>query len=412
MRSAIAPIAALLVSVFVLLVGNGLHNTLVSVRANDAQFGALILGLMGSGYFIGMTAGCLIAPAMIRRVGHIRAFAACTAIATVTPLLHALFVLPPVWILLRALTGMLFAVLYAVIESWLNDKASNEQRGSILGIYMVVNYAGSAVGQQGMSIPDGSGFVLYLIAAIMVSLSAVPVAMTRSVSPPIPEAPRIDPGWLYRLSPVAFIACIVSGLVNSSFWTLAPVFIAGTGHDTFVVANFMTIVVFGSVVAIWPVGLLSDRTDRRHILLASGMFSIAASIALAIFSDRDPTWLYAAGFCFGAATMPVYSLATAHANDHAGSGEAVRVATGVLLLYCFGAMVGPLFASGAMALAGPSGMFVYCAAIMIGLMVWTGYRLMQRKAPPQSERDTYVALRPTSPAMVGLDPRLPPTDDD
>ncbi|MCC0057491.1 MAG: MFS transporter [Rhodobiaceae bacterium] len=411
MRSTIASVTALLISVFVLLVGNGLQNTLVSVRGNDAGFGALILGLMGSGYFVGMTIGCLAAPAVIRRAGHIRTFAACTAIATVTSLLHALILQPETWIALRIATGMLFAVLYAVIESWLNDKTTNEFRGRVLSIYLIINYGGTAVGQQGLVLPDPNGFLLFAICAIAVSLSAVPVSMTRSVSPPVPEALRIRPRWLYELSPAAFIGCFAVGLVNASFWTLGPVFIAQAGYPPATVANFMSTVIVGAVVAIWPVGFLSDRVDRRLVMLGSAAISLIASLALAAFATVSPIWLYTAGFLFGAATMPIYSLVISHANDHAGPGDVVAVATGMLLLYCVGAMIGPLLGSGAMGAFGPGGLFIYTAFIQLLLCGITALRLTQRAAPPIEDREAYMPMRPTTTAVVGLDPRAPADDE-
>ncbi len=284
MTSAFAPITALLLSVALLLMGNGLQGTLLPVRANLEAFSALDIGVLGSSYFIGFAAGCLYGPRLIRRAGHIRAFAALVAIASCVVLVHALFLNPVLWWGLRATTGFCFAVLYMVIESWLNEKSTNETRGFIFSLYTMINLTVITIGQLMLGLDRPEDFPLFLLASILVSLTAVPVALTRAEAPAPVQSVKIRLKYLYNLSPVGVMGCLAVGLANGSFWALAPVFAQMKGADTWGVAIFMSVAVIAGAIGQWPLGRLSDKTDRRRIIIVATCGSATAGLLMVVLA--------------------------------------------------------------------------------------------------------------------------------
>lgn len=404
MRSAIASITALMLSVLILLTGSGLQSTLIPLAAAQQGFDTIFVGLIGSSYFLGMALGCLIAPAFIRRTGHIRAFGAVTAVTTAAAILYALFVEPITWNILRLITGFCYAAAYAVIESWLNDKSDNAIRGQILAFYNVITFAGMALGQQFLGLYPTTGFELFALSAVLISLAALPVALTASASPPVPESPEIRVKWLVRLSPVAAAGVLAVGLANGAFWTLGPVFATAKGLGPAGVGTFVTASILGGVVTLWPAGRLSDRIDRRIVILMCCAVSAAAGIALSLTGDSRLA-LFALAFAFGAGAMPIYSLCAAHAADFATPREMVQVSTGLLLVYTVGAISGPAVV-GALIRYLPEGtLFAFTAVVHVLLFGFTVIRLNRREAPPAHEREPFVAVPRTSPGITELDPR-------
>ena len=246
------------------------------MSATAASFPPLSIGLIGSAYFGGMLVGCIAAPRIIARAGHIRAFSAFVAIATVATLLHPIFVDPAAWAGIRAFTGFCFAGLYATIESWMHDKADNVVRGRVLAIYQIVHYAGSAIGQQAIRLISPASFVPFSMVAAALALSVLPLAYTRSDPPEPPPAPRLRFAWLFRISPVGVVGALVSGSANGTFWSLSPVFAERSGLSQGAVASFMTATILGAALVQWPIGRLADRSDRRLIMLGAIAVAVAA----------------------------------------------------------------------------------------------------------------------------------------
>lgn len=409
MRSALANVAALLFAVVFLVAGGGLLLSLLPLRAQAEGMPSVVIGLIGSAYFLGMMFGCLAAPVFIREFGHIRAFVASAALMTAIPLAHVLVIEPVTWIILRVLAGFCIATLYSVIDSWLNEKAPNAYRGQVLAIYNIVNYAGTAVGQQFMRLYTPQSYELFSVAAILVSLAAMPVAMTRAAAPPVPESPRLRLRWLYRLSPVGVIVTFGTGLANGAFWSLAPTYATDAGLTPAGVASFVTASLIGVTVSLWPMGRLSDRIDRRKVIVAAT--GAASLVGLAIISTRflgmeSPLLLYALAFLFGFAALPSYALASAHANDFAEPQDLVEVSTALLLVFTIGAVIGPLIASTFMNLFGSKALFGYTALVHLMMALLTFRRMRMRTAKPPAERGAFVSVPGTSPNAVGLNPRL------
>jgi MFS family permease len=410
MRAMLSASGTLLLSVFIQVCGSGLMFGILPLRAEAEGFSRTMIGGIGAGFFFGMLVGCLIAPALIRHAGHVRAYTAAAAIITATPLAHAMFVDPYAWIGLRFISGISGAVIFATIESWLNQQSSNENRGTVLATYNVINFAAMAIGQQMMRLYDIDSFELFSVGAVLVVLSVLPVALTRVTPPPLPETVTVRLRFVYSISPLAMVGCFCVGLTNSSFWSLTPAFVTDLGLGPGGVANFFSAAILGAVVALFPIGKLSDIFDRRLVMSAASIGTVTASLALvyvAIDGRADPNTLYALSFAWGATAMPIYALACAHGNDFADPKDMVEVATALLLTYTFGASIGPVIAGQIMAVFGSGSLFVWAAIAHLLLVLWSGYRSTQRAAIPAVDRDPFVAVTRTSPVVSELNPVIP-----
>jgi MFS family permease len=386
MIKVLTPVAALLIGVSILLTGQGLQGTLLPVRATLEAFSTISIGAMGAMYFLGFTIGCLRGGELVRRVGHARVFAAMTALASAVPLLHGLILNAWSWGIFRMLTGFCFAVLYVVIESWLNETATNENRGVIFSTYTVITLTVMAIGQMMLLIHDPSELYLFAIASILVSVAALPVALSVAPSPTIPETASIDIVRLFRISPAGTLGCLATGFANGAFWALAPVFTAGVSGDVSLAAWFMTAAVIGGAVAQWPLGYLSDKVGRRKIQMAAAMLGATASLAIVFFAESmTPTGIAMLGAAWGAFAFPLYAISVAHTNDHADPSEYVMVSGGLLLMYGLGAIGGPFLASGLMTILGPAGLYGFAAGVHVLLIGYTIYRMLRRESAPSEQ---------------------------
>lgn len=386
MKHVLAPVAALLISVSILLAGQGLQGTLLPVRASLENFPTLAIGIMGAAYFLGFTLGCLRGGELVRRVGHVRVFLAMTALASVSPLLHGLVLQPIAWGLLRALTGFCFAVLYIVIESWLNESSTNENRGTVFSVYVMITLTVLAAGQMMTLLYDPAGLELFLIASVLVSVGAIPVALSLSPSPAQPTRVELDMRRVYRISPAGSIGCLVVGMANGAFWSLAPVFTAGISSNTSLAAWFMTSAVAGGALAQWPLGFASDTVGRRKVMFGAALFGVGIAATVVLSGNQMSFWtvnLLGAGW--GAVAFPLYAIAVAHANDYAEPDEYVMVSSGLLLMYGVGAIVGPFVASILMSYTGAVGLFGFAAIAHSGLSVFVVHRMLQRSSKPDEQ---------------------------
>ncbi|RBP50667.1 MFS transporter [Arenicella xantha] len=364
MKSTLLSIAALLFGVAILLTGQGLQGALVPTRAALESFPTATIGAIGAAYFLGFMIGCLRGGVLISAVGHVRVFAAMTALASATPLLLGLWTDPWFWSVLRFLTGFCFAVLYIVIESWLNGIATNKTRGLIFSVYVFITLTVMAIGQMMLLLYDPQALQLFVIASILVSVAAIPVALSRSEAPVKPRAVRIDLRRLISISRAGTASCFAAGLTNGSFWAVSAIFATQYTGDTDSAAWYMTAGVIGGAVCQWPLGYLSDRVERRKVLigtaLGAGLLSIFIVLAGRQLSEIQ---LMMFGVLWGGMAFPLYSVAVALTNDYAKPYEYVRVSSGLLLIYGIGAVIGPILSSILMGTLGPTGLYVFCAAV-------------------------------------------------
>lgn len=396
-------VSALLLSTAILLMGNGLQGTLIPVRGSIEQFGSFELGLLGTGYFAGFTLGCVFGPMLLERGGHIRTFMAMASVASVTALLHAMVVEPVLWALFRALTGVCFAILYVVIESWLNEKSTNEQRGTVFSVYSVINLTVMTMGQLMIGLGDPAAFSLFALASVLVSIATLPIAFT-TVSAPTPP-PFVLPNIvdLYRTSPVGFAGCAAIGLSNGAFWTFGPVFAHDRGFDVAGVGLFMSVVVIGGALLQWPLGAASDRMDRRLTVIVAAVIAASAAILMTVFPRLDDIWFMTLGCLFGAGAFPLYALVAAHTNDHAAPDEMVKVSSGLLLTFGAGAAVGPLIAGFVTNFAGSPGLFLYTASVHTALILFVFWRIRTRARTGVEERVSFNESVITAQTVSGVE---------
>jgi MFS family permease len=404
----LAPFFSLLLATSILLIGNGLLGTLIPLRAGIEHFSTATIGGIGSVYFAGFLAGCVFGPHIVRRAGHIRSFAALAGLASVLPLMHVLVLEPLAWAGFRAIHGFCFAGLYMVIESWLNERATNETRGRLFSVYLVVNLSSLTLGQLVLNAADPATFTLFAVVSILTSLALVPISLTTSVQPAPIASTQIFIAKLYKLSPVGLVGSFIVGVTNAPFWTLGPIFAKDSGLDVFGVSIFMTAAILGGAIAQWPIGKLSDKTDRRRIIFALCIGSAAGEFALiAARAAGAESFLLLAGFLFGVFSLTIYSVCVAHTNDHASRESFVSVSGGLLLAYAVGAIIGPSAASLGTSTYGMPFIFMFGAAVHLSFAVFTGYRIASTPALDARQRTDFVAVPfpPTDPTPPELDPR-------
>jgi MFS family permease len=390
MTSVIAPISALLLSVAFLLAGSGLQGTLLPIRASMEAFSTPDIGVLGSAYYIGFASGCLLGGRILRRAGHIRTFTAMASIASAVALAHALVLSPWFWWIARAVTGLCLAVLFMVIESWLNERSSKETRGKVLSIYLIINLTVITVGQLMITLYDPGGWPLFALASILMSLAAVPIAFTASPAPADVKVVSVRILRLYRLSPVGFAGCVAVGLANGAFWSLGPIYAQRTGLDVTGVAVFMSATVLAGAAGQWPLGRASDRIDRRKIIAIACTGAGAAAAAMASGFLTTPTQILVASCAFGMFAFPVYAIAVAHTNDFVPHGEFVESSSGLLLLFGAGAVLGPLSASYIMSQIGPQGLYMFTALVHVSMASFALYRMHRRERASVQDRTTFL----------------------
>jgi MFS family permease len=404
----IVPILALLFSTAFLLAGNGLHSLLLPIRGTLEGFSTNELGLVGTGWATGFVLGCLTAPVVVRRVGHIRAFSCSAACAAIIILMNGIAVHPLAWIVLRIGSGFFLAGAFMIIESWLNERATNESRGTIFAVYLMVTYLAITAGQLGVGAGDPATTTLFMSGAILFCLAVLPTALSTAASPRPLAQVKIDLRRLFLNSPVAFLTVLMVGVINGAFGTLAAVWGTRIGLSTGTIALMMGITVVSGAVTQVPVGRISDRTDRRYVITGAALAAGLAGLAIVVLEPSHPALVLTLTGIYGALTYPIYGLAVAHANDYAEASDFVAVSGGLLLLYGAGTMVGPLAASAAMTAAGPEALFIVTAVSHATIAGYAVFRTFRRAPVPESVRDSFRNVpspRATTPQTAALDPR-------
>lgn len=404
MRRLLLPLAALLLSNALLLVGHGLMLTLLPLRAGIAGFTPTEIGLTGSTYFVGFVLGCLLTPHIVGRVGHIRAFAVLCSVFSALVLLFQMFPHFGPWLVLRFWVGACISGLYMVIESWLNDRATRETRGTLLSAYTVINLTMIMVGQQALNFADPAGPVLFGLAAVLLSLAIVPVGLTVTLAPAPMATVRLDLRHLWRLSHVGMGGAVVSGLVTGAFWTLGPLYASGMGLDTVQLSLFMSAPILGGALLQLPLGRLSDHYDRRLVLLGTTLTGALLSLLLALAPGDAPV-LTVMALLWGGMVMTLYAICLAHATDSARPDEFVMVGSGFLLTFGAGSALGAPLGSVLMALLGPGGLYAFAALCLAGFAAGIAVRRRTHVLPVHDETGPFQPISVTSPALFELDPR-------
>lgn len=408
------PILSLLRGTAFLLAASGLHGLLLPLRGQEEGFSTASLGLMGTAWAGGFVAGCFFAPRLVRRAGHVRAFGTFAAAAAIIALLTGLWIDAFVWIVLRAFTGFAMAGAFMVIESWLNERATNENRGAVFGMYMMVTYASIMAGQMIVAAGDVGNASLFMVTGILFCLSLIPTAVSSAAHPKPLQDVSLDLKGLYANSPVSFVACLLIGVANGAWGTLGAVYGARIGISTAEIALMMSLVVVAGAAMQMPVGRISDVTDRRFVLGAASFGSAVVGVLIYVTAPTSAVLVIVMTAAYGALAYTLYSLAVAHANDHARPEEFVKLSGGLLLLYGFGTMIGPVIGAGLMGWLSPEGLFLSTALAHFALAGYTLLRISRRAPVPVEDREAFKTLpseRGVTPEALRLDPRTPADQD-
>jgi MFS family permease len=372
--------------------GNTFQGTLLSIRGGIEGFSPALIGAVGSGFWAGVMIGSLRCGRVIESVGHIRAFVALGAVASTAPLVHLLVVNPIAWVLARALTGFCFAGLFIVVESWLNTAATEQTRGKILSIYGMTGLLAGIVGQLLLPSTNPAGFRPFCMITIIIAVALVPIALTRAVAPAREGRPaRISLTALFRKTPFGLVAAFLCGVTTSSFFALGPIFAQGRGLDTAGVAIFMACGTLGGFVFTWPLGWLSDRLDRRLVIIGAAIIAAVTLLTIVVaVPDKAPrSILYLCVTIFGGTIVPTYSVVMAHVNDSVGEGEFVAASGGLLIVQGAGAVFGPILAGSAMSMW-DRGLSITLVTAQLLIAAVGIYRLSRRAAPPEKHKGAFV----------------------
>ncbi|MDH5518023.1 MAG: MFS transporter [Gammaproteobacteria bacterium] len=401
---------SLLSATAILLLGSGLLGTLVALRAESEAFPQVIIGMIMSGFFMGYVIGSYLCPQVIRTYGHIRSFSIFAATGCVTVLLHGLIVDPFVWLVLRVITGICMLGMYLVIESWLNSVATAKSRGGLFSVYMAINLLALACSQYLILIYDIKSLAPFVLIALFFTLALLPIATTFIAQPEKVEKGHLGLRHLYETSPLAAFGALVSGMISGAFWGMGPIYAVSTGFDVAGVTLFMSGVILGGSILQWPFGHLSDRYERRLVIVAVSV--LASILALTVFYTIESQQL--AGlltvFIFGGCAFSIYPLCVAHANDNVDATHALEISRGLLLLSGIGSTIGPITAGMLMGWFGAQVLMIYFAVIMLLLAI---YALMRRTIGTPidvAEQGDFVVMARSSPALLELDPRAEPDE--
>ncbi len=409
LRRTIISVLPLFAGLALLVIGHGLQNTLLPLRASAEGTIARDVGFLMSAYYVGFVAGCVVVPRVVQNTGHVRTFASFAALGAAIALGYGLFINPIYWGVLRALNGFCFAGLFMVIESWLNERVADEARGRMNSFYRVVDLAALTGGQALIVVAPVLSHQPFMFVAIAIALALVPVTLSASSAPmPIATA-RLPFGALFRASPIGVVGCLAIGLSNGAFWSLGPLFAIGEGRDEGFVAAFMGLAVIGGAVAAYPIGIVSDRLDRRRII-AVAMFATtcaAALLALAEIYWHDALLPLVA--LYGGAMLPLYSLCVAHTNDRLAAGQFVYASRGLLLVFGVGASIGPSVAAALVQGLGPWALFGYTGVVFGLAGCFTLYRIVRREPAIASEPVGYAGLTGTTPSAFTPEPQGAPS---
>jgi len=394
-------VAALLFGTLFLFMGNGLQGILLPVRGNLEGYATTTLGLLGTSWAAGFVIGCLVAPKLVRRVGHVRAFSGFIAIIAIIALVSGIIIDPIWWVILRAVTGFSTAGTSMIIESWLNERANNESRGAIFSLYIGITLLGVVGGQLMIPLEDVRTPVLFMICGIFYCIAMLPTTLSTAASPQPLKAVKLDLPALYRNSPVSCLGILLVGIANGAYGTLGAVFGAGAGLSDTAIAVMMSATIFAGAIMQLPAGRLSDRIDRRYVLAAMSAIAALAGLLIFVLHPSSPTFLIGLVILYGAVANTLYPIAVAHANDFAASEDFVKVSGGLLLLYGIGTVIGPTIGGPVMSVISPHALFLVTA---LAHLLITGYAIVRsriRAAIPASDRDAYTTIpTATSPTLT------------
>lgn len=386
---------ALLLGMMLLMVGNGIQSTLLGIRGEIEGFSTFEMSLVMSAYFIGFLGGSRLAPEMIRRVGHVRVFAALASFISAVIILYPTFANPWVWFVGRIIIGFCFSGVYVTAESWLNNAATNETRGQALSLYLIVQTVGLIAAQAIMVTADPSGFVLFVIPSVLVSISFAPILLSISPTPSFEATKPMTLKELIASSPLGAAGMFLLGGVFSAQFGMAAVYAASIDLSVRDISIFVAAFYVGATVLQYPLGWMSDRMDRRVLIMFSG-FAGGAGAILGVMMDGNFWMLVCAASLVGGFSNPLYSLLIAHTNDFLDHDDMAAASGGMVFINGVGAVAGPVITGWIMGVVGPSGFFLFLAVLMLAIGGYAAYRTTRRASVAVEDTAAYAPVLPTS----------------
>lgn len=411
---------ALFLGMGFLMMAYGFQGSLLGVRAVQEEFSLTATGFMMSGYFVGYFIGAATIPGLISRVGHIRVFAAFASMASLVILVHAVFVNPFVWFILRVVTGISMVCIYTVAESWLNDRSSNKNRGSVLSIYMVILYGAMGIGMFLLNFSSPKNFQPFILISVITSLALIPILLTKKKPPTFKKIKAMNLREVYNASPFGMVSSLFYGTIQSALFTLLAVYAASMNFTIFEISLVTFLLAISGAISQFPIGKLSDLYDRRKVIVFSTFAaSIFALITLIVSRQiylpgelaTNKTWFYIFLILFSFCSLPMFSLILAHTNDYIPKEKFVAAGAGLQFTFGLGAMSGPFLCSIFMNLVGSGGFFVFLFFFhgLIGLFGLYRMRIRESVENPDSQ---FVAMPQTiTPAGIELNPTTEPIEE-
>ncbi|WP_407492886.1 MFS transporter [Pseudooceanicola sp. MF1-13] len=390
---------ALLLGLCLLMVGNGLQGTLLGVRGSLEGFSTFEMSIVMSAYFLGFLGGSRLAPEMIRRVGHVRVFAALGSFISAVLILYPAFADPWAWTVGRVIIGFCFSGVYVTAESWLNNAASNENRGKALSLYMMVQMVGIVAAQGVLLLGDPSGFILFIIPSVLVSISFAPILLSISPTPAFESTTPMTLKELFHVSPLSCVGVFLLGGAFSAQFGMAAVYGAQAGLSLTQISIFIATFYIGATVAQYPIGWISDRMDRRRLIMITSIIGgIGAIIGLAV---SNQVGLLIAAFLVGGMSNPLYSLLISYANDFLQPEDMASASGGMIFLNGLGAISGPIVTGYIMTVMGPGGFWLFIGVLLFAMAAYALYRMTQRAAPSVEDSASYTpVMMSASPVAV------------
>ncbi|MCH2164288.1 MAG: MFS transporter [Marinovum sp.] len=390
---------ALLLGMLLLMVGNGLQGTLLGVRGEIENFSTLQISVVMSAYFLGFLFSSRATPEMIRRVGHVRVFAALASTVSAVLILFPLLTHPAAWVLGRAIVGFCFCGVYIVAESWLNNQSTNETRGQTLSAYMIVQMAGVVSAQGLLVLADPADYTLFIIISVLVSMSFIPILLSISPTPAFETTKPMSLKELFKISPLGCVGMFFLGGVFAAQFGMSAVYGGQAGLTVAQISLFVASFYVGALLLQYPLGWISDRMDRRLLIAAVAGFTAVGALLGALVGGQFVALLGAA-FLIGGMSNPLYSLLIAHTNDYLESDDMAAASGGLLFINGVGAASGPLITGWIMATVGPWGFFLFIFLLMGFLVSYAVYRATQRASIPVEETMSYAPVSPTATSVV------------
>ena len=389
----------LLLGMLLLMIGNGIQGTLLGIRGNLEGFSTQQMSLVMSAYFLGFLFGSRMAPDLIRRVGHVRVFAALGSLISAVLVLYAAIPDWIVWVVLRVLIGFCFAGVYVTAESWLNNTATNETRGQTLSLYMIVQMLGIITAQGVLNLADPAGFMLFVIPSVLVSLAFTPILLSISPAPAFGSIKRMSFRQLYNVSPLGVVGIFLMGGVFAAIFGMAAVWGGVAGLSVLEITIFVAAIYFGGLIFQYPIGWISDRMDRRQLILIVAVVG-AVTATLAALLPLGFTALLLVAMAIGGISNPLYSLLLAYTNDYLEHDDMAAASAGLMFVNGLGAIIGPVAIGWIMEIVGPGGFFLYIGMLSALLAVYAMWRMSRRPAPAVDSTGSFTPITPGTTAVA------------